>query len=234
MESFFSGLEALPTPLTYKGFSSLVSKTCNDQRIKREDCMDWAKAFGVRRRYRSKKELLTMTGLMWMLHDSETDVPETLRLNLLQSPEIPILEAAFVEGVFTSKQRTVFRAVLTRLRVRLFASLLKRWLPFPIRNRTMLLECLCIFWFRESSSSATTTSVRPHPSRKRHHHALLPCSFSSSHEEECAICMEDFSQNQQQCFRIKTCPCRMVYHHHCATQWLNRHGTCPTCRKLVV
>lgn len=46
---------------------------------------------------------------------------------------------------------------------------------------------------------------------------------------QCTICMEDFAVRE----KAKSLPCHHFYHEKCITPWLERHSTCPNCRKSV-
>lgn len=231
MEHFFSGLDVLTSSrmITYKKISTLIDKTCNDRRIKKQDCAEWARAFGVRRRYRSKKELLLMTTLMWMVHERDMIIPQTIRQMLLKPADIPFLETLFVEGVFTSKkQRDVFSAVLYRFNLKKYLPLLRPWLPFPTRNRKLLLEWLCTIWFLDSS----VVTHEPLPRIDNNNQAFVHVTHHDE-SQECTICLEPFLEGEG-CYTLRRCACTMVYHHSCLTRWLRSHHSCPSCRATVV
>ncbi|RWS18027.1 E3 ubiquitin-protein ligase RNF115-like isoform X1 [Dinothrombium tinctorium] len=46
---------------------------------------------------------------------------------------------------------------------------------------------------------------------------------------QCTVCMEDYKLAED----VKKLPCTHVYHHECIVPWLEMHGTCPICRKLL-
>jgi E3 ubiquitin-protein ligase RNF115/126 len=46
---------------------------------------------------------------------------------------------------------------------------------------------------------------------------------------QCNICMEDFQLDE----RVRSLPCKHIYHGICITPWLQLHGTCPICRHTV-
>lgn len=62
---------------------------------------------------------------------------------------------------------------------------------------------------------------------------LLPMVTVSKEDVEkeiqCTICMEDFAVRE----KAKCLPCSHFYHESCITPWLDRHATCPNCRKPV-
>lgn len=230
MDHFFSGLETLAsTTITYKKISTLLDKTCGDRRIKKQDCVEWARAFGVRRRYRSKKELLRMTSMMWIVHDRDTIIPQTIRQNLLKPSDIPFLETVFVEGVFTSKkQRDVFSAVLYRFQLKKYLPLLRPWLPFPTRNRKLLLEWLCTIWFLNSSGIPQPAAHEPVDDQ-----TFVHVTNNDADSHECTICLQPFLTGEG-CYTLRRCACTMVYHHSCLTRWLRSRHTCPSCRVRVI
>lgn len=46
---------------------------------------------------------------------------------------------------------------------------------------------------------------------------------------QCSVCMEDFKLDE----KVKQLPCDHHYHLDCIVPWLERHGTCPVCRKTL-
>ncbi|RWS26060.1 E3 ubiquitin-protein ligase RNF115-like isoform X1 [Leptotrombidium deliense] len=46
---------------------------------------------------------------------------------------------------------------------------------------------------------------------------------------QCTVCMEDYKLAED----VKKLPCTHLYHHECIVPWLEMHGTCPICRKLL-
>ncbi|XP_064648963.1 E3 ubiquitin-protein ligase RNF115-like [Lineus longissimus] len=44
---------------------------------------------------------------------------------------------------------------------------------------------------------------------------------------QCTVCMEDFHLQEE----VRLLPCQHYYHTDCIVPWLERHGTCPICRK---
>ncbi|ELU01969.1 hypothetical protein CAPTEDRAFT_165151 [Capitella teleta] len=44
---------------------------------------------------------------------------------------------------------------------------------------------------------------------------------------QCSVCFEDFKLDES----VKQLPCQHIYHSPCIVPWLQRHGTCPVCRK---
>ncbi|XP_035233846.1 E3 ubiquitin-protein ligase RZF1-like isoform X2 [Stegodyphus dumicola] len=46
---------------------------------------------------------------------------------------------------------------------------------------------------------------------------------------QCTVCMNDFHPRE----KAKCLPCEHFYHEKCITPWLERHRTCPNCRKVV-
>jgi len=43
----------------------------------------------------------------------------------------------------------------------------------------------------------------------------------------CPVCLEDYKLGQV----VRRLPCMHFFHKRCIDQWLQRHGTCPTCRQ---
>lgn len=46
---------------------------------------------------------------------------------------------------------------------------------------------------------------------------------------QCTVCMEEFKTGEQ----VKRLPCQHHFHPDCIVPWLELHGTCPICRKLL-
>lgn len=46
---------------------------------------------------------------------------------------------------------------------------------------------------------------------------------------QCHVCMEDYSLDEE----VRCLPCKHVYHPECIVPWLEMHGTCPICRKVI-
>lgn len=46
---------------------------------------------------------------------------------------------------------------------------------------------------------------------------------------QCSVCWEDFVLNED----VRQLPCSHVYHDGCIRPWLELHGTCPICRKIL-
>lgn len=46
---------------------------------------------------------------------------------------------------------------------------------------------------------------------------------------QCTVCMEDFLYDET----VSKLPCSHHFHHECIVPWLELHGTCPICRKLL-
>lgn len=46
---------------------------------------------------------------------------------------------------------------------------------------------------------------------------------------QCTVCMEDFLYNET----VSKLPCLHHFHYACIVPWLELHGTCPICRKLL-
>lgn len=50
---------------------------------------------------------------------------------------------------------------------------------------------------------------------------------------ECSICLEDFSEEDDDIFKIN-CPCtQQFFHKDCITNWLKKNCSCPICRKIL-
>ncbi|XP_076339506.1 E3 ubiquitin-protein ligase RNF115-like isoform X1 [Tachypleus tridentatus] len=49
------------------------------------------------------------------------------------------------------------------------------------------------------------------------------------HNLQCSVCMEDFKTGEA----VKKLSCQHHYHNDCIIPWLELHGTCPICRKLL-
>ena len=50
---------------------------------------------------------------------------------------------------------------------------------------------------------------------------------------ECSICLEDFSEEDDNIFKIN-CPCtQQFFHKDCITSWLKKNCSCPICRKIL-
>ena len=52
---------------------------------------------------------------------------------------------------------------------------------------------------------------------------------TTSKEEQCAICLEDFSLH-----RTETFPCQHKFHRICLEEWFKIERTCPLCRTIVL
>ncbi|GBM34230.1 E3 ubiquitin-protein ligase RNF115 [Araneus ventricosus] len=46
---------------------------------------------------------------------------------------------------------------------------------------------------------------------------------------QCTVCMEDFEQGEP----VRRLTCDHHFHDNCIIPWLELHGTCPICRKLL-
>lgn len=46
---------------------------------------------------------------------------------------------------------------------------------------------------------------------------------------QCNICMEDFILDE----KVRSLPCKHIYHGVCIVPWLELHGTCPICRREI-
>ena len=46
---------------------------------------------------------------------------------------------------------------------------------------------------------------------------------------QCHVCMEDFILDE----KVRSLPCKHIYHGDCIIPWLELHGTCPICRKTI-
>ncbi|XP_053203433.1 E3 ubiquitin-protein ligase RNF126-like [Panonychus citri] len=46
---------------------------------------------------------------------------------------------------------------------------------------------------------------------------------------QCTVCMDDYKLDEP----VRMLPCNHVYHNDCIVPWLEMHGTCPICRKLL-
>lgn len=44
---------------------------------------------------------------------------------------------------------------------------------------------------------------------------------------QCSVCMEDYDKGEE----VRALPCKHLYHAECIIPWLERHGSCPVCRK---
>ncbi len=50
---------------------------------------------------------------------------------------------------------------------------------------------------------------------------------------ECSICLEDFSETDNDIYRIN-CPCtQQFFHKECIVSWLKKNCSCPICRKVL-
>ncbi|XP_066938454.1 E3 ubiquitin-protein ligase RNF126-B-like isoform X2 [Macrobrachium rosenbergii] len=47
---------------------------------------------------------------------------------------------------------------------------------------------------------------------------------------QCSVCMEDFKEDEG----VRQLHCEHCYHSDCIIPWLELHGTCPVCRKLLL
>ncbi|XP_069987411.1 E3 ubiquitin-protein ligase RNF126-B [Penaeus vannamei] len=47
---------------------------------------------------------------------------------------------------------------------------------------------------------------------------------------QCSVCMEDFKEDES----VRRLHCEHCYHNDCIIPWLELHGTCPVCRKLLI
>ncbi|XP_029727999.1 uncharacterized protein LOC115266171 [Aedes albopictus] len=52
-------------------------------------------------------------------------------------------------------------------------------------------------------------------------------SSTSEAKKECAICLEELDSN------VKALECSHSYHERCIDMWLEKKGTCPTCRHVT-
>lgn len=57
--------------------------------------------------------------------------------------------------------------------------------------------------------------------------------YKKSYEnEECVICMNDFSEEDGK--EIAELSCKHIYHVECLKEWVDKNDTCPTCRAPIV
>ena len=50
---------------------------------------------------------------------------------------------------------------------------------------------------------------------------------------ECSICLENFSEEDDDIYKIN-CPCtQQFFHKDCITSWLKKNCSCPICRKIL-
>jgi hypothetical protein len=51
------------------------------------------------------------------------------------------------------------------------------------------------------------------------------------HENLCSICLLEYNQENE--ITVLPCDARHYFHSECITQWLDRHGDCPICKKVI-
>jgi predicted RNA-binding Zn-ribbon protein involved in translation (DUF1610 family) len=49
------------------------------------------------------------------------------------------------------------------------------------------------------------------------------------HKAACPICFDEYTLKEE----VDKLPCSHSFHHQCILDWLQRHGTCPVCRKTL-
>jgi hypothetical protein len=93
----------------------------------------------------------------------------------------------------------------------------------------------------QANSCVSSTDKRHHKSAASSSSSSPPCSLSSSASSvhavmqfhpmitECVICADNFAAGQE----VVKLPCRHVFHCECVFTWLDKHSTCPICRKLM-
>jgi hypothetical protein len=57
--------------------------------------------------------------------------------------------------------------------------------------------------------------------------------FVNKDFNECSICLDEFSEENDDVYKIN-CPCNeQFYHKSCITNWLEKNCSCPICRKVL-
>ena len=56
--------------------------------------------------------------------------------------------------------------------------------------------------------------------------SVTPSDLVDENNRECCICFDEHCIHD----KVIRLPCAHIYHPHCITEWLTKHGTCPVCR----
>ena len=76
------------------------------------------------------------------------------------------------------------------------------------------------------------TIIGPPPLSREQIKRIPKVKITQNHVEQqlqCTICMIEFNMGQN----VKRLICGHYFHDDCVTGWLQRHGTCPNCRRVL-
>ena len=80
-----------------------------------------------------------------------------------------------------------------------------------------------------SLSKTLRKRKRSAPSAAEDQNLVAGVSSLSQRSQLCAVCLEGI-QEMQKVFRL---PCKHLFHEHCLKPWMQKTGSCPSCRSAI-
>ena len=205
---------------------------------KLRDCIQFAVAHQIYRRFRSKELFLYALILTTFPHSMDKNAEQDHINSVLYEHEREFMKRFYIIPSPSSQQKH-HRSAIVRY-VAHDVSIYKLWnmmtkynIPFCFRKKTEIIEMLLLLWFRprwsfvfdtifvtiptSSSSSLLSPSFPP-----------LPYLVGNPKDILCPICLEIVDSGNN--YRMP-CSCTNFYHKQCLITWVSKNPSCPTCRK---